>query len=394
MTDVFTETSHESWFSRIGGSLKSLLFGLLLFLVSFPLLFWNEGRAVTTARSLAEGEKNVVSVSNEKIESTNEGKLIHTSGTAVTDETLRDDLFSIELNAIHINRVAEMYQWHEKRETRKKKKLGGGETTETTYRYEKKWSPTLISSNEFRHSQGHENPDSMPIPSKTISASKVMLGAFQLPASMVSQISGHNPIAMTEANVPEKFADQIRVDGGGLYYGRDPASPQIGDMRIRFSSTPAVDVSLLAQQHGDSFQPYQTRAGDAISRLEMGNHSAEEMFAHAQSENSFFTWVLRAVGTALMLGGLMMLMNPISVLGDIIPIVGSIVQGGSFFIALMFTVVLAPLTIAIAWVAYRPLIAVPLLALSAVGIVLLIKNRRKKNSEPEIITLDESALLN
>jgi len=50
--DQVTEVTREGWFSRIVGSLKSVLVGLVLFLASFPLLWWNEGRAVQTARSL------------------------------------------------------------------------------------------------------------------------------------------------------------------------------------------------------------------------------------------------------------------------------------------------------------------------------------------------------
>jgi hypothetical protein len=49
--DRFSEPSRESWFGRIGGAIKGVLVGLTLFLVAFPILFWNEGRAVRTYRS-------------------------------------------------------------------------------------------------------------------------------------------------------------------------------------------------------------------------------------------------------------------------------------------------------------------------------------------------------
>ena len=53
--DEFSEVTTVSWFSRIKESVKSVLVGVLLFCASFPLLWWNEGRAVQTARSLDEG---------------------------------------------------------------------------------------------------------------------------------------------------------------------------------------------------------------------------------------------------------------------------------------------------------------------------------------------------
>jgi len=53
--DSFTERTHTSWFARIGKSFVAVLFGLVLLVGSSVLLFWNEGRAVQTERSLAEG---------------------------------------------------------------------------------------------------------------------------------------------------------------------------------------------------------------------------------------------------------------------------------------------------------------------------------------------------
>jgi hypothetical protein len=60
--DSFTEITHKSWFSRIGATISGVLFGLILLLGSSVLLFWNEGRAVQTVRSLVEGRTLVVDV--------------------------------------------------------------------------------------------------------------------------------------------------------------------------------------------------------------------------------------------------------------------------------------------------------------------------------------------
>ena len=53
--DSFTEVTHQSWGSRLGGAFKGIVFGIILFIVSFPLLFWNEGRAVKRHKTLEEG---------------------------------------------------------------------------------------------------------------------------------------------------------------------------------------------------------------------------------------------------------------------------------------------------------------------------------------------------
>ena len=85
MSNSFTETTSVSWFGRLRNSVGGVVIGLLLIIGMVVLLFWNEGRAVTTARSLAEGAGAVVSVGADAVEPTNEGKLIHVSGTVTTD---------------------------------------------------------------------------------------------------------------------------------------------------------------------------------------------------------------------------------------------------------------------------------------------------------------------
>jgi hypothetical protein len=53
--DTFTEVTSRSWISRIGQSIVGVLIGLVMVIASIVVLFWNERRAIQTARSLAEG---------------------------------------------------------------------------------------------------------------------------------------------------------------------------------------------------------------------------------------------------------------------------------------------------------------------------------------------------
>jgi hypothetical protein len=80
MSDAVTVTSPQSWFSRIGGAITGVLFGIILFIGSFALLIWNEGNAITRARTLDSGIKNVISVPATPLDAANVGKLIHLTG--------------------------------------------------------------------------------------------------------------------------------------------------------------------------------------------------------------------------------------------------------------------------------------------------------------------------
>ncbi|MBR4489346.1 hypothetical protein IKP13_01780, partial [bacterium] len=88
-----TEVTEESWFSRLGGAFKGILAGIILFVLSIPLLFWNEGRAVRRAEALKQGSATVVSVAADKILPENEKKLVHVSGMLTTEDTLTDAVF-------------------------------------------------------------------------------------------------------------------------------------------------------------------------------------------------------------------------------------------------------------------------------------------------------------
>ena len=88
------------------------------------LLFWNEGRAVQTALSLAEGAGIVVSVLPDTVDPANEGKLIHTSGPVTTDTVPTDPDFAISAPGVRLVRSTEMYQWIEEKKTETKKNVG------------------------------------------------------------------------------------------------------------------------------------------------------------------------------------------------------------------------------------------------------------------------------
>ncbi|MBF0170862.1 MAG: hypothetical protein HQK87_07225 [Nitrospinae bacterium] len=109
MADRYTVTTNVSWGSRIKGAFGGIVVGLLFFVVAFPLLFWNEGNAVNTARALEEGAGVVVTVPPSPIDPANEGKLVHFSGEATTDALLTDPSTGVNAVGIQLVRQVEMF---------------------------------------------------------------------------------------------------------------------------------------------------------------------------------------------------------------------------------------------------------------------------------------------
>jgi hypothetical protein len=384
MSNTFTETTHTSWFTRIKNSFGGAVVGLLLIVGMVVLLFWNEGRAVQTAQSLAEGAGAVVAVGADAVEPANEGKLVHVSGAVTTDSTPSDDDFGISAEGVRLVRNVEMYQWKQESKSETKKELGGGETTVTTYTYSKEWDDSYNNSGEFKEPGGHENP-SMEISGRNFQIPSGKLGAFTLDEGVINQIGGDKAFPL-KADQEEAIqaayagAKKLRVVDGGIYLGWNPSSPVVGDYRIKYELAPLGTISVIGQQRGTKFQPYQTEAGDALLMVSDGNVPADQMFKEAEQANKILTWILRGVGLLLLAIGFALFMSPLGVLADVIPFIGSIVRFGTGIIAFFLAVVVGTITIAIAWFYYRPLLGIAILVvggLVAAGIIYLGRSRRQ-----------------
>ena len=608
-----TETTTESWGSRLGGSIKGIAIGGALFIAGIPLLFWNEGRAVKTAKALEEGASVCVPLPNaDSIDATMDGKLVHVTGTAVTDEQLADDLFTgLKPKAIRLTRTVEFYQWVENEKKEKKKNVGGSETTVTTYTYSKKWVSSPVDSSSFREA-GHENQVFYPeAENRTLVAETARYGAFELTPDQIKRISGAKPVELKPEYIPESLQGRVtfsgnyayvgypvggmmpapgmtpgvtppgmvqtvatqpvpvenigavpqitmggfvtvpsiqvqlydgsyrmavtNVDGvpfvitpdgtptpvmpNGIYYAgnlhgitatvpgngfvypaasvvqyadipgygslplftienksfvrlatgalapyvqqtptagqilvngtyipvtvstaattpapayntapavqpgvvaqptmvqpgvaqpgttigtgtvqgtANPGNPQVGDVRISWTMIPAeMPVSVIAVQTGTTFAPYVAKDsaadGYTVDLLETGIKTKEEMFQNAENANTMMTWILRIVGWLMMYMGLKMVFRPLEVLGDVLPILGDIIGIGTGVLAFLIATPVALATIGIAWLFYRPLLGIILLAAAIGLVVLLIKKKKAAKAAKEAAAPAEEA---
>jgi tetratricopeptide (TPR) repeat protein len=385
--DSFTEITSQSWFQRIGGSIKGIVVGLVLLAAAVVLLFWNEGRAVKRYKTLKEGGGSVISISTNRVLANNEGKLVHASGFAATNEYVTDPDFGISAQALKLKRQVSMYQWEERKSSKEKKKLGGGTETVTTYSYEKVWADTPINSDNFKKRAGHLNPSAMPYRTQSFQAGKVMLGKFKLSRSLVDKINAYEPLAVNKVTneFPPDLLRNCKIDNGSYYIGNHPEMPEIGDLKISFSRVKPTDISIVARQTVDTFDPYRAKAGGTIELLQLGTHSAQEMFQTAQEQNKMLTWILRLVGFFLMIFGVSMIFKPLSVLADVIPFIGNIVEMGTGFLAFLLGAMLSLITMAVAWIVFRPLLGIALLAGAGIllfGGIYLIKKKKNEIAAP------------
>jgi len=381
-----TETVKQSWGSRLGDSIRGVVIGLALFVAGFPVLFWNEGDSVRTAKALDEGEGACVALeSNAAVDPEMEGRLVHVTGRADTKDVLSDDTFGVSATAIRLERVVEMFQWVEDSHTTEKKNMGGSVTKTTTYTYKQDWRSDVIDSSGFKEA-GHDNPGFIEFPSEEKYAANVTFGAFRLNERQIQRIGSPQTYAF-----PTDFVcrvERVQTRGNTIYVpngetrknalnNRDVAAqPRTGDMRVVFRMTLPHDVSIVAKQRGDSFVGYTAKNGKKVDMLSDGVKDAAEMFAAARSANTVLTWLVRVGGFLLMFIGLSMVLKPLSVLADVLPILGDIVEMGTGLVAGLAALVCSLVTIAVAWLFYRPVLGIALLAAAGFFAWKLIQKRK------------------
>lgn len=409
--DSYTEVTSQSWFSRIGDSIKGILVGLVLFGAAFPMILWNENRAIDTAKGLEEGAGAVVSVAASPLDPQNEGKLVHINADAKTDAVLVDSDFGIKVTALQLVRKVEMYQWEESKESETEKKLGGGTETKTTYSYRKVWADHPLDSSGFKQSEEHRNPGRFPYESQQQIADPVTLGDYVLPSFLVGRLDKLTAVNLAEQSltlpgqqvqpavegpkkknkkaktIPETETIEPKAQTGYQVFGQEiysasPNDPQIGDIRISFSMVSPGPVSLVARQVGKTFEPYQTHTDTTIEMIQSGTQSAANMFKQAEEANTMLTWILRGVAFFMMFLGLSMVLKPISVLGDVVPIIGSILGVGTGLIAGLLALALTLITVAIAWIAVRPMLSAVLVVGGIAALFGMKKLRRKPAGQP------------
>jgi hypothetical protein len=342
--------------------LKSALFGLVLIVGSCILLFWAEGRAVKTARSLEEGSGIVLEVSADKLDPANEGKLVHISGDAVPQEIPADKRLGVEAKgAMSLTRVVEMLQWKEIERDVERKDADGKVTKTKVYDYDKTWSDKLIDSSRFKMATAPKNPE-MPLNGESFTVAAATVGAFTLSGNDVARLGKKTPVQLSDSGAASVVAaiggtKPIWLVGNRFLLADNADQPQVGDIRIGYERGDVSRLSAIGKQIGGRLGPYTTSNGRDVFLIQAGNASASEMFKDAIAGNTALTWGLRVIGLLAMFFGFSLSFSPLTGTLGRLPVVGGLLRGGASLVALALTLALGSIVIALGWIFYRPLLA-------------------------------------
>lgn len=367
LNNSITETTTTGWLSRMGSSLMGVLIGIILLPCAIFLLSWNEGRAVTAATGLKRGLSSIVEVSADTVNPQNNSKLVYLNGTVSGATPALDPWNKLSATGlVRLQRRVEMYQWLERESETTSNNIGGSQTTQKTYTYFLGWAETAVNSAQFKVPAGHQNP-AMPLKSQSFDANSVKIGAFTLDKSLMQDLTNFEAVE-TLTQAPAGY----RVQGNLLYKGVNPEQPALGDVRVSYSAIAAQTYSIAAQQNNGTLTTYQNAKNDyKIALIEPGVVSAQKLFADQASTEKLITWACRIGGFLLLLFGFNLIMGPLAMLVAFLPFLQGLVGAGTFFIALSLAIPITLISIAISWIASRPLIGggILLLALAAVWMI-------------------------
>ena len=410
---AFTETRTTGYGSRLGNSCMAIPMGIILFLVATALLWWNEGRAVHRAQDIKQVAKTAQSIGDISNANTSlDGQLIHTTGTASTEDILSDDLFGIKTNALAIVRSAEYYQWKENEKHETKDKLGGKQEEIITYTYERDWTADPINSSRFKDPD-YQNVNNViwEIEDMRVIASNVSFGTYILPELFISDIvskqsdnvsplmisADNSALKQLNENVMKALGENVRpeaaqvkdslayvhVFGNQVYIGFNPSNPSIGDIRLTFEQlAPSCNISLIAVPANGTFTTFQAKHDANEYELRVGTWTLDQMIKQANDENATLTWILRILGVIVVIAALKMIFGILVTILKLVPFLASIMNLGVSLVCGVLGFVWSLIVIAIAWIFYRPLLGIALLVIAA-GLVywLVIKGKKQQAVE-------------
>lgn len=389
MVDSFSQTTTTGYGGRLVNSVKGMVVGCILVVVSVGLLYWNEGRS-----DLSGVSKTAVDISSSSLvknldNSSMQNQLISISGQVVTDQKIGDGLFLVPNNYLALKRKTELYSWVEKESSKSRRSSGGSETTTKTYTYEKEWREFPQSSDNFQKPQGHQNPDKS-ISDLTKHSSSADIGAYHFsPAEM--KLPELYPLELNQSNT--QLNNQVVLVGDKYLYMSGGSNgtfeqPQVGDLRISYAVLPSgFQGTIFAGVNQGEIVPYISDNGHDWHRLFIGSRAQAIATMHAEYTESL--WLFRLIGFFCMWIGLCMLLKPLSVLLDIIPFVGSLtgalITASMFAVSLVFSIVIILVSMLV-----HSLVAL-LIALIVVTVVMVyvLKKKKHKHSKDQSSSSDK-----
>jgi hypothetical protein len=363
MGDIVTDMASRGLFGNVKNALVGGCFGVVFFLASFGILFWNEGRI-----NFGKLAQTSLVASPEKVDAGLEGKLVSLTSPIDAKEEIGDPGYLKPGPWIKLERHAETYSWVETKKTETKQKTGGGSDEVTTYNYKKDWSSRVEPSKDFREPTGHENPPQT-VSDSSAEVKQASLGAY-------SFVPHDAEVDTDRLALTPEIALVSKLERGGdesyLYVGSGSLTqPALGDVRLSYSNLArGTTVTLFGAPHGSSLGGFVYEQGTA-GWIRVLKGSRDESIKKLLFEDTVIRWVIRAVGFFCMWFGMMMVLGPLEAVANILPFAGRVTHAAIGCLTFPLALGLTAATIVVSMVLHS-LVATVVVGLVVFGIIIAI----------------------
>lgn len=358
------------FFGKIANSIAGIPIGIILIIIGACVLWSNEQNNVKNIKDVKELRDQVIQVTSDKVDPSNEGKLIATNGKLDFGESkLTDSLFGVSRVTPKLVRKVEMYQWIEEKKT--------DDDNNTTYTYKTEWSSDVIDSSNFYDTK-KTNPTYMKYEGTTIvTPNDIKVGEYNINTFKDSLTADTKLNNLEGAILPEGY----KSEGGFITNAENLSEPKVGDLRISFYFADYTDVSVLGKQYSSSITSYSTKTKHDIKMMQKGIKSGEELITAKEKGDKFKKWTMRILGVILIIAGVGMLIGPLTTLIGFIPFLGNVINAGIGVVSFIIGLAISLVIIAIAWFVARPVLSICLIVV-IVGLIVLLKMYAAKNKAP------------
>ncbi|MFA6305136.1 MAG: TMEM43 family protein [Candidatus Gracilibacteria bacterium] len=365
----FTEVTTKGYFSRIIDAVKGVVLGIILFLGAFGVIYWNEGRV-----DVSQVAQTATKVTAESVDATADGKLIAVTGTVSSTEKLGDGIFLKPADYLAVSRNVEMYSWIEKSESKSDTNMGGSETTTTTYSYSTDWTSAPESSSQFKDSVGHTNPE-MTIKGDVYHVNSAKVGAYEVDMSKLV-LPGYKKLELKKEDLN---LEKGIFENGFIFVGKGTlVAPQVGDLRISYSALKnnLNGTAFGKLENGKLVTFVDQKTAESLYRLFDGTF--DEAIKTMHSEYTTWLWIVRLIGFLMMWIGLSSLFGPISVVLDVLPVLGGLSRGAIGLLTFIVSLVLSILAILVSMLLHSLVAMVVVAVVGIIAFVVVLKIKGKK----------------
>ncbi|MBQ2593294.1 MAG: hypothetical protein II567_08460 [Candidatus Riflebacteria bacterium] len=340
-------------------------------------IFFNEKLFLISYLESEHFIDSCVEISEDRIDTANDGKLVLLYGKLATKDILTDPLFKVSVdNSTSLTRIVEMYQWEEIKE-KHRKRSGKRDIEYYTYSYHKSWRREPINSDLFHDKKGHENPKKTLHKSISIVADDITIGAHKIPSNMIGNYGPSETVVLDSSTISLPDADAT-IKGNEIYYKANNKEdysikksdslskekleyleklPKIGDVKIYFVKHPVCDVTLLAKQNGDSFTHY-NQGRKSFFDIKYGKVAKKDMFKDITALESFAMWMPRILVFLVMFFLITIIVNKYKYYGNILSVsIPLFIFSASIFFH---------------WIPYKTVFALKSLAVCIISIIMTV----------------------